>query len=102
MARLMGIDVGTTGCKVVVMDELGVILESATAAYDLSTPKPLWSEQDPEDWWNGVQACLSQLSTDDIDAIGLTGQMHGAVFLDADFKVIRPAILWNDQRTTGP
>ena len=64
-------------------------------------PQPGWSEQDPELWWEGVQSCLSQLREWKVDAIGLAGQMHGSVFLDANQMVIRPAILWNDQRTAA-
>lgn len=80
------------------MDQSGRVLRQASAEYPLSTPHPMWSEQDPEDWWGGVQKCLSEI--DEVpDAIGVTGQMHGSVFLDADGSVIRPAILWNDQRT---
>jgi xylulokinase len=100
MAKLMGIDVGTSGCKVLLIDEGGRVLRQAAAEYPLSTPQPLWSEQNPEDWWNGVQSCLAEIG-ERPDAIGVTGQMHGAVFLDANDEVIRPAILWNDQRTTA-
>ncbi|HZH98148.1 MAG TPA: xylulokinase [Fimbriimonadaceae bacterium] len=101
MARLLGIDVGTTSAKAILIDESGRVLASASAEYPLSTPQPLWSEQDPEHWWIGVQNCLQQLPSGPFDAIGLTGQMHGAVFLDGDGEVIRPAILWNDQRTAA-
>lgn len=98
MARLLGIDVGTSGVKVVLVDELGVVVAQASSGYSLSSPRPLWSEQDPEDWWAAVQRCLESIG-ECPDAIGLTGQMHGAVFLDASDQPIRPAILWNDQRT---
>ncbi len=98
MAQLLGIDVGTSGCKVLLIDETGKVLKQASAEYPLSTPKPTWSEQNPDDWWNGVQSCLAQIGATP-DAMGLTGQMHGAVFLDSAGEVIRPAILWNDQRT---
>ena len=101
MARLLGIDVGTSGCKAIVIDESGRVIKNASAEYPLSTPSPLWSEQNPEDWWNGVQSCLHELDERNPDAIGLTGQMHGAVFLDGANSVIRPAILWNDQRTVA-
>lgn len=98
MAKLLGIDVGTSGCKVLLIDESGRVLKQAAAEYPLSVPRPLWSEQNPEDWWQGVQRCLEEI--DEVpDAIGVTGQMHGAVFLDENDEVIRPAILWNDQRT---
>ena len=99
MAKLLGIDVGTSGCKVLLIDENGRILKSAVAEYPLSTPKPGWSEQNPEDWWQGVVRCLAEIGEANPDAIGLTGQMHGAVFLDERDEIVRPAILWNDQRT---
>jgi len=101
MAKLLGIDVGTSGCKALLIDETGQVLRSASAEYPLSVPKPLWSEQNPADWWAGVQSCLREIGEPHPDAIGLTGQMHGAVFLDEDDEVIRPAILWNDQRTSA-
>lgn len=99
MAKLLGIDVGTSGCKVMLIDEHGRVLKQASAEYPLSVPQPLWSEQNPEDWWDGVERCLREIGEPRPDAIGVTGQMHGAVFLDADDRVVRPAILWNDQRT---
>ncbi len=99
MAKLLGIDVGTSGCKVLLIDETGRVLKQASAEYPLSIPAPNCSEQNPEDWWHGVQHCLEEIGEPNPDAIGLTGQMHGAVFLDANDEVIRPAILWNDQRT---
>jgi xylulokinase len=101
----VGIDVSTTGAKALVIDEKGAVLASATTALTLQTPKPLWSEQDPHEWWAGVQksikAALAQagVTGKDVAAVGLTGQMHGLVLLDSDRKVLRPAILWNDQRT---
>lgn len=101
MARLLGIDIGTSGCKVLLIDETGRVLKSASAEYPLSVPQPLWSEQNPADWWEGVQKCLREIGEPNPDAIGLTGQMHGAVFLDESDEVIRPAILWNDQRTSA-
>lgn len=105
MPGLIGLDVGTTGAKAVVVNEMGAVLGSATAEYPLFSPFPLWNEQNPSDWWAGsckaIQTAVKNaaLSPKDIVAIGLTGQMHGAVFLDEEFAVIRPAILWNDQRT---
>jgi xylulokinase len=106
MARLfLGIDVSTTGAKALLVDEKGAVVTAATTPLTLSTPKPLWSEQDPHEWWAGVtksiQAALSQarVTGGDVEAIGLTGQMHGLVLLDAEQRVLRPAILWNDQRT---
>lgn len=106
MPNLLGIDVGTSGCKAILIDEWGQIFAQATAEYPVSMPKPTWSEQNPEDWWQAVQACLDGVGRglwvvggEGPSAIGLTGQMHGAVFLDDKGEVIRPAILWNDQRT---
>lgn len=100
MAKFLGIDVGTSGCKVLLIDDTGKILKQASAEYPLSVPQPMWSEQNPEDWWTGVQSCLAEIGETG-DAIGVTGQMHGAVFLDDKDEVIRPAILWNDQRTAA-
>ncbi len=101
MAKLLGIDVGTSGCKVLLVDESGAVLRQASAEYPLNVPRPLWSEQNPEDWWAGVQKCLAEIDEPNVDGIGVTGQMHGAVFLDGNDEVIRPAILWNDQRTAA-
>ena len=105
MALLLGLDIGTSGAKALVCDEHGAIVATATAEYPLLTPRPLWSEQQPEDWWRGAQDAVRQavsgVDPAQIVAIGLTGQMHGAVFLDADGQSIRPALLWNDQRTAA-
>ncbi len=104
---LLGIDVSTTGAKALVVDTTGSVVASATEEYPLYTPKPLWSEQNPEDWWQGTIRAVRRVlaapgvSADEIAAIGLTGQMHGLVLLDQAGQVLRPAILWNDQRT-GP
>jgi xylulokinase len=101
----LGVDVSTTGAKALLIDENGAVVSSATNPLSLSTPKPLWSEQDPAEWWQGmaksIQQALSQAGVqgDKIKAIGLTGQMHGLTMLDAFGEVLRPAILWNDQRT---
>ena len=99
MARLLGIDVGTTGCKLLLTDETGRVRASAGREYPLSTPRPGWSEQNPEDWWAGVEAAMGELDLTGLDAIGLAGQMHGSVFLDENGNVVRPALLWNDART---
>jgi xylulokinase len=102
MTVAVGVDVGTTGVRGVAVDELGAVVASATSGYEFRTPQPLWTEQDPEDWWRGTQAVLGRLSGElgsRIAGIGLTGQMHGSVFLDSAGEVIRPALLWNDQRT---
>jgi xylulokinase len=107
MAYLLGLDIGTSGAKAILCDEGGRLLATALAEYPLSTPRPLWSEQDPADWWRGAQQALrdviaqSNIDTGAIAGLGLTGQMHGAVFLDAQDLVIRPALLWNDQRTAA-
>ncbi len=101
----LGIDISTTGAKALLMDATGAVVTTATTALSLSTPKPLWSEQDPHDWWNGIvksiQQALKQAGAtgDDVTAVGLTGQMHGLTLLDKNGEVLRPAILWNDQRT---
>jgi xylulokinase len=93
---LVGIDVGTTGVKGVAIDADGRVLATATADYPLSRPQPGWSEQEPEDWWRAAQDCLVRLPE---GQVGFSGQMHGLVVLDGDGNVLRPAILWNDQRT---
>ncbi len=99
---VLGIDLGTSGCKCVLVSRDGAILASATAEYPLSTPKPLWSEQAPADWWRGlvaaVRATLAKKPGEIIEGIGIGGQMHGAVLLDSQERVVRPAILWNDGR----
>lgn len=106
MDALLGIDISTTGAKAIVIDDRGKVLSSSTHTYSLSTPKPLWSEQDPADWWQGAVASIKEAleeagaSPEDIKGIGLTGQMHGLVLLDKQNEVLRPAILWNDQRTS--
>ena len=103
MKYLMGIDVGTSGVKCLVADETGKVLKSVTKTYPLHTPKPAWSEQDPVDWWRGtkdaIREVLSGVDKEKIVAVGLSGQMHGLVALDKDHRVVRNAILWNDQRT---
>jgi xylulokinase len=99
MARLLGIDIGTSGCKVILIDEAGTILRQVSAEYPISVPQAGWTEQNPQDWWTGVESCLAEINEPAPDAIGVTGQMHGSVFLDAQGEVVRPALLWNDQRT---
>src|SRR3954465_12553933 len=94
---LVGIDVGTTGVKAIRISETGEVLERAEVEYPLSIPQPGWAEQDPEDWWQATEAALDAVGRE--GPIGLTGQMHGLVLLDAADRVLRPAILWNDQRT---
>jgi xylulokinase len=95
---LVGLDVGTTGVKAVAISPDGRVLASASESYALSTPRPGWAEQDPEDWWRAARACLARLPQ---GPVGLSGQMHGLVVLDAAGRVLRPAILWNDQRTAA-
>lgn len=99
----IGIDIGTSGVKVVVCDADGTVQGSETAPLTISTPQPMWSEQNPEDWWDAVRVCLDSLTeaglTRNTKSIGLTGQMHGAVLLDNQNTVLRPAILWNDGRS---
>jgi xylulokinase len=107
VAAVLGIDVSTTATKAVLVDESGAVRAIGTSSYPVSRPHPLWSEQDPALWWEAaVVAIRSVLATDgvaaeDIAAVGLTGQMHGAVLLDQADRVLRPAILWNDQRTAA-
>jgi xylulokinase len=100
---LLGIDVGTTGAKALLVDRAGRVAGNGVTEYPLATPQPLWAEQDAEDWWSAlrtaVSAALAEAGDGEIKGVGLTGQMHGSVFLDADGRVIRPAILWCDQRT---
>ena len=93
---LVGLDVGTSGVKGVAIDADGRVLATATADYPLSRPHPGWSEQEPEDWWRAAEDCLARLPE---GPVGFSGQMHGLVVLGADGSVLRPAILWNDQRT---
>jgi xylulokinase len=102
MGAFAGVDIGTTGARALVIDDSGSIVVSASSEYPLSSPRPGWSEQDPNDWWAGAKKVLSRVGRDaQLDAIGLTGQMHGSVFLDEDHQPIRPALLWNDQRTSA-
>ncbi len=107
MGAFLGIDIGTSGTKTLAIDERGKILAHALETYPCYAPKPLWSEQDPEDWWQATVKSVrrvvkqARLKPADVKAIGLSGQMHGSVFLDKNDKVIRRAILWNDQRTAA-
>ena len=107
MSVYLGIDVGTSGTKTLAMRADGKILATAMVEYPLSSPKPGWSEQDPEHWWQAsiksVKAVLKlgKIKPADVAGIGLSGQMHGSVFLDSRGQVIRPALLWNDQRTSA-
>jgi xylulokinase len=101
----LGIDVSTTGSKAILVDDSGEVVASATTEHPLSTPKPLWSEQAPHDWWSTAVASIrrtleaSGAGPADVIGVGLTGQMHGLTLLDEAGEVLRPALLWNDQRT---
>jgi xylulokinase len=105
MSHLLGIDASTTGVKALLVNEAGDVIGTASTELPLSTPKPLWSEQNPVDWWNGATRSIRQvlsetgISGGDVAAVGLTGQMHGLTLLDENGSVLRPAMLWNDQRT---
>jgi xylulokinase len=104
---LLGIDVGTSGLKALLIDRAGKVITSALVEYPLDTPKPGWAEQDPEAWWKATVRAIgllrkqAKIKGGDITGVGLTGQMHGSVFLDKDNRVIRPALLWCDQRTAA-
>lgn len=99
----IGIDLGTSAVKLLLMEETGTIAKIVSREYPLSFPHPGWSEQDPLDWWNAVKDGLKELlegiPSEQVGAIGVAGQMHGLVILDEKDRVIRPAILWNDGRT---
>jgi xylulokinase len=104
---LLGVGVGTTGAKALLVDMAGRVVASATAEYAMSTPRPLWTEQDPADWWAGTTRSIRQvlaqagIGAGQVVGVGLTGQLHGLVLLDAHGEVLRPCILWNDQRTAA-
>ena len=101
----LGIDTSTTSSKALLINERGEVFAIASSPHTLQTPKPLWSEQDPREWWEAVSASIRSvlrkagIGAEKIGAVGLTGQMHGLVLLDEAGNVLRPAILWNDQRT---
>jgi xylulokinase len=105
MRVAIGVDVGTTGTRAVAVDEIGATAGAAGVDYPLLTPRPRWTEQDPAGWWRATQDVLARVATacrdagNEVVGVGLTGQMHGSVFLDAGGESIRPALLWNDQRT---
>ncbi|MEM7640289.1 MAG: xylulokinase [Pseudomonadota bacterium] len=99
----LGIDIGTSGVKAILMDEAGEVVAQATASLPISRPHPLWSEQDPQDWWRATNVAVARLPhalRGGVKAIGLAGQMHGATLLDSSDMPLRPAILWNDGRST--
>ncbi|MFO1065812.1 MAG: xylulokinase [Pirellulales bacterium] len=107
MGCYIGIDIGTSGTKSLLIDADGNILAESSSAYEVDSPKPMWTQQDPDLWWNAVVKTVradvkqGRVKPADVKAIGLSGQMHGSVFLDKKGKVIRPALLWNDQRTAA-
>jgi xylulokinase len=98
----LGIDIGTSGVKAVVAADDGTVMATGTAPLSVARPLPLWSEQDPDDWWRATDAAILALPDDlreRVQGIGLAGQMHGATLLGADHRPLRPAILWNDGRS---
>lgn len=105
MSFVIGIDVSTTATKALIIDRQGDVVATGAASYGYDTPAAGWTEQDPQLWWDATVAAVEQVLTEsdvapsDVEAVGLTGQMHGSVFLDDRGDVVRPAILWNDQRT---
>ncbi len=107
MSHVLGLDVSTTATKAILLGRDGVVRASASVEYPYESPHPLWSEQDPHAWWHAtigaVRAALegSGIPGEDVESIGLSGQMHGLVTLDSSGEVLRPAILWNDQRTSA-
>ena len=107
MGLVLGIDVSTTATKAILVDGSGAVVGIGSSEYPFSQPQPLWSEQDPHLWWDGTVEAVGRAlaaagdGAADVEAIGLTGQMHGLVLLGADDEPLRPAILWNDQRTAA-
>jgi xylulokinase len=107
MSHLLGIDIGTSGTKTLLCDQKGKVLATAMAEHRSYSPKPGWSEQHPQDWWKATCAATkavlkkAKAKPTDVKAIGLSGQMHGSVFLADGQEPLRPALLWNDQRTAG-
>ena len=103
MKYYIGVDLGTSSIKLLLVSEQGEILRSISRTYPIYYPKSGYSEQDPKDWWNafldGMKELLCDIPADSVRAIGVAGQMHGLVILDENDAVIRPAILWNDGRT---
>ncbi|UUZ79984.1 xylulokinase [Paenibacillus sp. P26] len=107
MTYFLGIDLGTSAVKCILVDQYGSVKGNHSVEYPLLQPRPGWAEQHPEDWWSGTASCIrslleqSGISGDQVAGIGLSGQMHGSVFLDAELNVVRPALLWCDQRTAA-
>ncbi|MBM3316081.1 xylulokinase, partial [candidate division WOR-3 bacterium] len=102
---LLGLDIGTSGAKAVLIDASGAVLAEHTTEYPMHTPRPGWAEQNPDDWWQAAVASIRKVMADakaspqQVSGVGLTGQMHGLVLLDGGDQVLRPCIMWNDQRT---
>ena len=107
MSYVLGIDSSTTATKAILVDRAGRVAGVASSEYDYETPQPLWTEQDPRLWWDATVTAVRQVLSvggvagEQVEAVGLTGQMHGSVLLDEAGDVVRPAILWNDQRTAA-
>ncbi|MEI6232888.1 MAG: FGGY family carbohydrate kinase, partial [Planctomycetota bacterium] len=107
MAYYMGIDIGTSGTRAIVIDETGNLRGVGTAMHTCQSPQPLWSEQSPTEWWDAVKSAVpaavkaAGINPAEIKGVGLSGQMHGLVLLGKNHEVLRPAILWNDQRTVA-
>ncbi|MCF8002142.1 MAG: xylulokinase [Halanaerobiales bacterium] len=105
MQYLMGLDIGTSGVKALLLSKNGEVISTATESYPLDTPKSGWAEQNPKDWWKAVVKVINKtinennVNPNDIAGLSLSGQMHSSVFLDENMEVIRPAILWSDTRT---
>lgn len=100
----LGIDLGTSSVKAVVIDDAGQLIDAKEASLQISIPHALWSEQAPADWWSGVNDAVLALPSNvrhEVKAIGLSGQMHGATLLDKSGRILRPAILWNDGRSAS-
>ncbi len=103
----LGIDIGTSAVKAILVDDAETVLAEAEVPLEVSRPQPGWSEQDPDDWWRAVKRAFSRCAarlrrpSGAIDAIGLSGQMHAALGLDADGAPVGPAMLWNDGRATA-
>ena len=99
----IGIDVGTSSVKALLIDSDGKVIRTVVPEYSFQTPKPLWAEANPNDWWEATQKAIKELVSfvkpNEIAAIGLTGQMHGMVALNNNGSVLRPCIMWNDQRS---
>ncbi len=104
MKYYIGVDLGTSAVKLLLMDQEGQVVNIVSREYPLSFPHPGWSEQNPEDWWEqskeGIKELISKIDATEVAGISFGGQMHGLIILDEKDQVIRPAILWNDGRTT--